>query len=145
VANAGRYVFPLIVIVLLVYLASQTLLPGKDSNRLAYSDLIAKVETSPDSIENVVFVPRSQEIRISLADGSMLESHYPSDGAQLEFQHLLESKSVHFDSKGSGDSSWWTILTYLLPFVLFFGFWIFLSRQMQTRKRERDGREPGLE
>ncbi len=36
-----------------------------------------------------------------------------------------------YDSKGTGQSGWWSILTYLLPFVLFFAFWIFLMNQMQ--------------
>ena len=36
-----------------------------------------------------------------------------------------------FDSKGTGQNAWWSILTYLLPFVLFFGFWIFLMNQVQ--------------
>jgi len=38
---------------------------------------------------------------------------------------------VQFDSKGVGSSPWWSILTSLLPFVLLFGFWIFLMNQVQ--------------
>ncbi len=46
---------------------------------------------------------------------------------------MLEDSStpIPFDSKGTGDSAWWSILTYLLPFLLFFGFWIFLMNQVQ--------------
>src|SRR5260370_26262670 len=39
--------------------------------------------------------------------------------------------SVPFNSKGVGSSPWWSILTSLLPFVLLFGFWIFLMNQVQ--------------
>jgi ATP-dependent Zn protease len=133
--DAGRWLFPLIVVVLLVYLASQTFLPGDDDDdRIAYSDLITRVEDSPESIADVLFVPENQRIEVTLADGSKLESNYPTEPSQLELQRKLESSGVHFDSKGTGDSSWWSILTYLLPFVLFFGFWIFLMRQVQSRK-----------
>src|SRR5439155_278560 len=38
---------------------------------------------------------------------------------------------VNFDSTGVGSSPWWTILSSLLPFVLLFGFWIFLMNQVQ--------------
>ncbi|MGZ4440344.1 MAG: ATP-dependent zinc metalloprotease FtsH, partial [Gaiellaceae bacterium] len=38
---------------------------------------------------------------------------------------------VTFNSKGVGSSPWWSILTGLLPFVLLFGFWIFLMNQVQ--------------
>ena len=41
------------------------------------------------------------------------------------------SHNVNFDSKGVGSSPWWSILTSLLPFVLLFGFWIFLMNQVQ--------------
>src|SRR5258706_11357344 len=41
------------------------------------------------------------------------------------------ANNVTFDSKGVGSSPWWSILTSLLPFVLLFGFWIFLMNQVQ--------------
>ncbi|TMM17034.1 MAG: ATP-dependent zinc metalloprotease FtsH [Actinobacteria bacterium] len=41
------------------------------------------------------------------------------------------SHHVAFNSKGVGGSPWWSILTSLLPFVLLFGFWIFLMNQVQ--------------
>jgi cell division protease FtsH len=127
--------FPLIVIVLLVFLASRTLLPGgsNDTQKLTYSQLIAKVETDPTSIKSVLFVPKSREIQAELTDGSKVKVNYPTDQSQFAFQERLEDAStpIAFDSKGTGDSAWWSILTYLLPFLLFFGFWIFLMNQVQ--------------
>jgi cell division protease FtsH len=125
--------FPLIVIVLLVYLASQTFLPGRsdESKKITYSQLIQLVDTSPESIESILFVPKGRAIEAKLTDGEKFKVNYPSDESQLKFQERLEDKNVAFDSKGTGDSAWWSILTYLLPFVLFFGFWIFLMNQVQ--------------
>ena len=48
-----------------------------------------------------------------------------------DLQTELEKRNVEFDSKGIGTSAWWSILTSLLPFVLLFGFWIFLMNQVQ--------------
>ena len=45
--------------------------------------------------------------------------------------NLLERKDVQFNAEGTGGSSFLSILTYILPFLLFFGFWIFLMNQMQ--------------
>jgi cell division protease FtsH len=130
--------FPLIVIVLLVYLASQTLLPGRSdqSQKITYSQLIGLVENEPSSIDNVVFDPKSHSINVKMKpeggnDGAKYKVNYPSDESQFQFQEKLEAADVTFDSKGTGDSAWWSILTYLLPFVLFFGFWIFLMNQVQ--------------
>jgi cell division protease FtsH len=127
--------FPLIVIVLLVFLASRTLLPGGSSNtqKMTYSQLLTQVETNPSSIETVLFVPKSQEIQATLVGGKKVKVNYPTDQSQFDFQqHLQDASSpIPFDSKGTGDSAWWSILTYLLPFLLFFGFWIFLMNQVQ--------------
>jgi cell division protease FtsH len=125
--------FPLIVIVLLVYLASQTLLPrSQDAEKVTYSQLIQTIETNPSSIDSVLFKPKGREIEATYAGtGDKVKVNYPSDQAQIEFQNLLQEKGIEFDSKGTGDSAWWSILTYLLPFLLFFGFWIFLMNQVQ--------------
>jgi len=127
--------FPLIVIVLLVYLASQTLLPGRSAQaqKITYSELITRVQTDSASFKSVLFEPKSRGIQAELNDGTKFKVNYPTDQSQFEFQQLLQNASppIKFDSKGTGDSAWWSILTYLLPFVLFFGFWIFLMNQVQ--------------
>jgi cell division protease FtsH len=124
--------FPLIVIVLLVYLASQTLLPRADEpQKVTYSELIASVQNSPEMFESVLFVPNGRSIEAELTSGKKLKVNYPSDESQIEFQNLLQERGVTFDSKGTGGSTWVSILTYALPFVLFFGFWIFLMNQVQ--------------
>ena len=122
--------FPLIVIVLLVYLASQTLLPSRgESTKVAYSDLIQKVEAG--QVQSVLFVPKGRSIEATLQGGEKVKSNYPSDQSEAAFEEKLLANDVAFDSKGTGSSAWLSILTYLIPFVLFFGFWIFLMNQVQ--------------
>ena len=48
--------FPLIIIVLLVYLASQTLMPGREEQRsITYSEMIAEVRAG--NVNEVLFTP----------------------------------------------------------------------------------------
>jgi cell division protease FtsH len=123
--------FPLILIVLLVYLASQTLLPDRDERKkIAYSQLIQSVESDAESVEQLLFNPKGQSIEATIG-GTKVKTNYPSDQSQAALQTKLEAYGVAFDSKGTGDNPWWSFLTYLLPFVLFFGFWIFLMNQVQ--------------
>ena len=126
--------FPLIVIVLLVYLASQTFLPRSDNQpKVTYSQLKQEVETNPEGIKQIVFSPKGRSIEATFDSGDKWKVNYPSDQSQIEFENLLDRQSppITYDSKGTGQSGWWSILTYLLPFVLFFAFWIFLMNQMQ--------------
>jgi cell division protease FtsH len=125
--------FPLIVIVLLVYLASQTIMGGdKNEKKLTYSQVQGLVRNNPGEIEKVTFNPNKRQITADLkGDAPTAKTNYPSDQSQLAFERLLIENGVTYDSKGKGSSPWWTILTSLLPFVLLFGFWIFLMNQVQ--------------
>ena len=124
--------FPLIVIVLLVYLASQTLMgSSKNERKITYSQLIDRVKDNPDSIEKIVIDPNKQRASTELRTGDKFNVNYPSDQSLLALESQLKTNDVTYDSKGRGGSPWWTILTSLLPFVLLFGFWIFLMNQVQ--------------
>src|SRR5687767_9908235 len=106
--------FPLIVIVLLVYLASQTLIPDqKGAKKVTYSDLIQRVQTDPESIALVEFNPKKQQITAtpSNEDDRKIKVNYPTPQSQIEFQNLLQRKDVAFDSKGVGSSAWWGVLS----------------------------------
>ena len=122
--------FPLVVIVLLVYLASQTLMPrGNGDQKLTYSQLID--QTKQGNVSEVTFSPNRQSITAVLDSGQKVKVNYPSPQSQVEFQKVLEKNNVKFDSKGTGTSAWWALLTGFLPFLLLIGFWIFLMNQMQ--------------
>jgi cell division protease FtsH len=122
--------FPLIVIVLLVYLASQTLIPkSKSAHKVVLSDVYAQIQQG--QVKSAVFSPSKQSITLETTSGQKETVHYASDQAQLQIQNLLREHGVSFDSKGTGSSPWWGILAQLLPFVLLFGFWIFLMNQVQ--------------
>ena len=127
---------PLIVIVLLVWLASQTLIPKSSSSKsVTYSELAAKIQSDPKSFAEVVFNPNKRSITATTnetKDGKTKYTvHYPSDQSALEFQNILERNKVQFDSKGVGGFSWASLIASFLPFLLLIGFWIFLMNQVQ--------------
>jgi cell division protease FtsH len=122
--------FPLIVIVLLVWLASQTLIPRRDSgDKVTYSQLIEHAESG--NVRTAVFNPGRHEIKAELASGQKIKVYYPTDQSQIKLQNVLEKNGVKFDSKGVGSSLWVSLLTSLLPLLLLVGFWIFLMNQVQ--------------
>ncbi len=123
--------FPLLIIILLVWLASQTLLPNQDERtELPYSALIETVQSDSGSVTELLIIPKEREIQATI-DGEKTTSHYPSPEAIVPFQETLVANDIGFDSKGTGENAWWSFFIYLIPFLLFFGFWIFLMNQMQ--------------
>jgi cell division protease FtsH len=140
------YVCPALVLVLLVYLATQTLLDGSASAAVGipYSALIRRVERSqpgsPQAVVKVVVNTKTHGLEATLADGTVLDSHYTTDASEFAFERLLARKGIEYDAKPTSSSAWWSVLTYLLPFILFFGFWIFLMRRVGDRSRSPLGR-----
>jgi cell division protease FtsH len=124
--------FPVVVITLIVWLGTQTLLSHKKTTKKeTLSQLYALVQNQPTSIKEVIFNPNKHQVQVQLTDSTKFNVNYASDQSQADLQKELEQNNVTFDSKGIGTSAWWTILTSLLPFVLLFGFWIFLMNQVQ--------------
>ena len=95
--------FPLVIIVLLVFLASRTLLPGRSEERNAtYSDAIGEVRNG--NVQEVLFTPNRQQLNLTLVNGDKLKVNYPTPQSATQFQNLLEDQNVKFDSKGTGSS-----------------------------------------
>src|SRR5688572_6876290 len=122
--------FPLIVIVLLVYLASQTLIPRKDAQeKVTYSEFIQQAESG--NVQEATFSPTRNEIKGTFVGGDKYKVNYPSDLSAHDVEEILREENVQYDSKGKGSSWWSNLLISLLPFALLIGFWIFLMNQVQ--------------
>jgi cell division protease FtsH len=127
------WIFPAVIIAALIWLGAQTLTSSDSSESLRFSDALALVRQNPGEIDHVTFHPSTQEVDFRLTTGRTRMTVYPVDRSAYELQQLLEEKGVAFEAKRKGSSPWWSILTSLLPFVLLFGFWVFLMRMVKQR------------
>ena len=127
--------FPLIIIVVLAYLAMNTLRgDGDKAEKTTYSELRQLVTQPGNGIDEVVFDPRKHQITATRVIGDeekKIVVNYPSDQSQFAFEALLRENNIGYDSKGTGSSPWWGLLTALLPFIILIAFWIFLMNQVQ--------------
>jgi cell division protease FtsH len=124
--------FPLLVIVALAWLASETLRGDNSKQRdITYSAVQDQVRSNPSQIETVLFDPKKHGITVKYRDETTAKVNYPTDQSQEGFEKLLVEKGVAFDSKGTGSSAVWILLSTMLPFILLIGFWIFLMNQVQ--------------
>ncbi len=132
--------FPLVIIAALVWLALQTLNHGGTPNHpMTTSGFIQAVNAghvTSSSTSPVTIDPNKQSISATV-DGNPVTVHYATDQSEFAIEQAMEDPTgagvapVTFNSKGVGSSPWWSILSSLLPFVLLFGFWIFLMNQVQ--------------
>ncbi len=125
--------FPLIIIAALVWLALQTLGGhGTKTTQATTSYVYSLIRDRPTSIQGPVTIdPNKQALSLTTKGGAHFSVHYATPQAEASVETLMQKHDVQFNSKGIGGSPWWSILTSLLPFVLLFGFWIFLMNQVQ--------------
>jgi cell division protease FtsH len=121
-------VFPLVIILALVWLAVRIFHSPAPAGKVTYSQMIEYAQSG--QLSDVVFQPTKQEIDAKYQDKT-IAVNYPTDQSATEFQNLLQKNKIGFDSTGVGGSPWWGLLTGLLPFVVLIAFWIFLMNQMQ--------------
>jgi cell division protease FtsH len=129
--------FPILLVVILAFVAQRVISDGSETEPPSYNELIAPKtgliakgeikEVTVNTKDNTLDVT---EVGKNGEDGDSYSTGYPPNTEQ-SLQNLLERNGVTFDVKGKGGSSLLSLLTYILPFVLFFGFWIFLMNQMQ--------------
>jgi cell division protease FtsH len=132
--------FPLVIIAALVWLALQTLGGhSKPTAAIQTSQFIQAIKDPTASVQNVVIDPSKQSMSATVSDQSLtpplsnanVTIHYASPNSENTIERAMLENQVTFNSKGVGSSPWWSILSSLLPFVLLFGFWIFLMNQVQ--------------
>jgi cell division protease FtsH len=123
--------FPLIIIAALVWLALQTLgAHGTKTTPETTAAFYQAVRNHPGQVSSVSIDPNKQSIS-ALVNSKKISIHYATPQSEAAVEQLMLKQNVNFNSKGIGGSPWWSILTSLLPFVLLFGFWIFLMNQVQ--------------
>jgi cell division protease FtsH len=120
--------FPILLVVILAFIAQRLISPGPSEEPPSYSEFRGQVEQG--RIAEVTINTKDNTLDVTERNGDEYETGFlPEDSQGL--QNLLERNEVQFDVKGTGGSSLLSLLTYILPFLLFFGFWIFLMNQMQ--------------
>ncbi|MDQ3726406.1 MAG: ATP-dependent zinc metalloprotease FtsH, partial [Actinomycetota bacterium] len=124
--------FPILLVVILALIASKVISGGDDTESPAYNQLINQKAglIVEGKIEEVDVNTKDNTLDVKRINGETFSTGYPPDGEE-GLVTLLEKNGVKTDVHGSGGSSLLSLLTLILPFVLFFAFWIFLMNQMQ--------------
>ncbi len=122
--------FPILIVIVLAFFAQRLISPSETEEAPTYTEFQSQVENRPTEIESVTFEQKRGTIQVVEQDGNEYSVGYLPETEQ-ELVHELERNGVETKIEGTGGSSFLSILTYILPFLLFFGFWLFLMNQMQ--------------
>jgi cell division protease FtsH len=122
--------FPILIVVVLAFLAVKLVNPGSTNHKKhSYQTLVAS-ELPKQEVNSVVFKNKGKALEVKLKNKESYEVGYV-DQAAPELIRELRSAGVSYNVESEKSSALLSLLTYIIPFVLFFGFWIFLMNQVQ--------------
>jgi cell division protease FtsH len=123
--------FPILIVVVLAFFAQRIISPGDHSKAPATSDLPGLLKAH--KITAATFNTKDNTIDYTLTEGTKQQKFTTgyADNTEQDLINQFQQAGVRYDVKGKGGSSWVSILTYVLPFVIFLLFWLFIINQMQ--------------
>src|SRR5213082_1043497 len=122
--------FPILIVVVLAFLAVKLVNPGNSDHRPhSYQTLVSK-ELPSGEVKSVVFKNKGKALEVKYKNKESSEFGY-IDQAAPELIRELRTAGVAYNVESEKSSAILSLLTYIIPFVLFFGFWIFLMNQVQ--------------
>jgi cell division protease FtsH len=125
--------FPILVVLVLAFFALKIVNSSSGSRSPKWSNLVT--DTNNDKVTS---------IKSDLAGNSVTYTENGSNGSTVTYSvgipsiqllndelKLAHGQGLPVDGAKTGGSPWWSALITILPFLLFFVFWIFLMNQMQ--------------
>jgi cell division protease FtsH len=125
--------FPILIVVILAFFAQQLISGPSQKKDPGFASFISQVNTG--QVKSVQMLTRTNELQVTKTDKSQYRVGFATNYGGTLTSTLLKAQADHkiqnFDVKGTRTNGWLQILTYILPVLLFIGFWIFLMNQMQ--------------
>jgi cell division protease FtsH len=127
--------FPILIVVVLAFFAQKLIAPGP-SNAVphTYASLI-KTDIPSGNVKSVDIRTKDNTVDVTLRSPNNLkyEVGYPDGAAVADLINELKAApgGPSFNVEGKKSNGWLSLLTYVLPFLIFIGFWIFLMNQVQ--------------
>ncbi|MEA2136933.1 MAG: cell division protease FtsH, partial [Solirubrobacteraceae bacterium] len=125
--------FPILIVVILAFFASQLISGPNQKKDPGFGKFTQQLKAG--DVKSVEMRNRTNELQVTLDDKTQYRVGFATDYGDTLTKDLLKAEQggliQQFDVKGTRTNGWLQMLTYVLPFLLFIGFWIFLMNQMQ--------------
>src|SRR6059058_5538110 len=125
--------FPILIVVVLAFFAQKLISPGSPQRQNTFADF--QTQLANGQIAKATVKTKDNTIDVVLRDKSKYEVGFVDDYGRKLTDQLAAAERTHkiqdFTVEGRKSNGWLSLLTYVLPFLIFIGFWIFLMNQVQ--------------
>ena len=126
--------FPILIVIVLAFFASKLISQSSQKDKPDFQQFYGQLADS--QIQSATLQTKDLSLKYTLKGGQKYEIGVPGDAyAAILTQRLLKAADDNqietFYTKPARSSVILSLLTYVLPLVLFFGLWIFLMNQVQ--------------
>ncbi|MEO8691086.1 MAG: ATP-dependent metallopeptidase FtsH/Yme1/Tma family protein, partial [Solirubrobacteraceae bacterium] len=127
--------FPILIVIVLAFFASKLISRSDQAPARSFAGFLEQVENGQVQTATLKTKDNSIDVRLKGTDKNKYQVGYPLDYSDVLVTKLRAAKADglirDFDVKPARSSVILSLLTYVLPFLIFIGFWIFLMNQVQ--------------
>ncbi len=127
--------FPILIVVVLAFFAQKLIGNSSHSPHYTFGNLMSQLQQGQVKSLTLKEKDNTADVQLLQQYGAQKYSvGYPDSYAPTIINTARADSSLdpsQFDIQGKASNGWLSLLTYILPFVIFIGFWIFLMNQVQ--------------
>ncbi len=122
--------FPILIVVVLAFFASKLVGSNGPSTVPNFGQTIEKIQNN--GVLSVSLDQKDNSMSVELTDGQKYSTGYPNGYVSQIINDVTKNEGYNaLNVQDTASNGWISLLTYLLPFVIFIGFWLFLMNQVQ--------------
>jgi cell division protease FtsH len=126
--------FPILIVVVLAFFAQKLIGTSSHTAKPTFSNLLTQLQQ--DQVKSLTIKTKDNTADVTVLPqygGEKYTVGYPDQYAPTLITAAQKdiADPGQFDIQGKASNGWLSLLTYILPFVIFIGFWIFLMNQVQ--------------
>ncbi len=126
--------FPIIIVIVLAFFASRLISNADRAEPTTFGKFLTQIQ-QPNQVKSVTLKTKDNAVEVVLPNDKKYEVGFPPAYGDVLVNTLAnaeeEGNIQAFDVKPARSNVIVSLLTYVLPFLIFIGFWIFLMNQVQ--------------
>jgi cell division protease FtsH len=122
--------FPILIVIVLAFFAQKLIGNSTKTTKQTFGNLLQQLDSH--QVQALTLKEKDNTADVTTTSGDKYSVGFPEYYVNtLVNEAKTNIAPGNFDIQGTASNGWLSLLTYILPFIIFIGFWIFLMNQVQ--------------